>query len=160
MTRAKPSKKLNPAYVKAIQQKVNGCPYFGLLSMELVSLGWGRCRIKVAVQEKHLQPYGNAHGGVCASLVDAAAFWAVFSKMAPQLGLITVELKLNYLIPASEGILVAEGRSIKEGKTICLGEAAVSNNAGQLVAHGTSTMMVLKSLKIRGQSDLPQKFLG
>lgn len=152
-------RELNPAYVEAILKKVNGCPYFVLLSMELSSLEWGASRIEVAIQEKHLQPYGNVHGGVCASLVDAAAFWAVFSQMDAELGLTTVEIKLNYLVPISRGRLIARGKSVKVGKTLCLGEASVENEESQLVAHGTSTMMVLNALEIQGQSELPAKFL-
>jgi len=99
------------------------------------------------------------HGGVCASLVDAAAFWAVYPQMSEDIGLTTVEIKLNYLAPVSEGRLIGRGKSIKVGKTICLSEASIEDDKGNLVAHGTSTMMVLDSLKIQGQSHFPPKFL-
>jgi uncharacterized protein (TIGR00369 family) len=152
-------KKFNPDHVAAVIKTVNGCPYFTLFSMEIRSLGWGESHLEVAVQEKHLQPYGMAHGGVCASLVDAAAFWAVYTQTAEDRGLTTVEIKLNYLAPVSGGHLIARGKTIRVGKTICLGEASVEDDKGNLVAHGTSTMMVLDSLKIQGQSKFPPKFL-
>ena len=152
-------RKLNPAHVAAVIKAVNTCPYFTLLSMEIRSVDWGESHLEVAVQEKHLQPYGMVHGGVCASLVDAAAFWAVYSQMSEDIGLTTVEIKLNYLAPVSEGRLIGRGKSIKVGKTICLSEASIEDDKGNLVAHGTSTMMVLDSLKIQGQSHFPPKFL-
>jgi uncharacterized protein (TIGR00369 family) len=152
-------RKLNPAHVASVIKTVNGSPYFALLSMEIRSLDWGESHMEVRVQEKHLQPYGMVHGGVCASLVDAAAFWAVYPQTAEDIGLTTVEIKLNYLAPVSGGHLVARGKSIRVGKTICLGEASVEDDKGNLVAHGTSTMMVLDSLKIQGQSHFPPKFL-
>ena len=152
-------KKLNPAHVAAVIKAVNTCPYFTLLSMEIRSVDWGESHLEVAVQEKHLQPYGMVHGGVCASLVDAAAFWAVYPQMLEDIGLTTVEIKLNYLAPVSEGRLIGRGKSIKAGKTICLSEASIEDDKGNLVAHGTSTMMVLDSLKIQGQSHFPPKFL-
>jgi uncharacterized protein (TIGR00369 family) len=155
----KSSRKLNPAYITAIEKTVNTCPYFTLLSMEIRSLEWGESYLEVALQEKHLQPYGNVHGGVCASLIDAAAYWAVYAAVEKEVGLTTVELKLNYLAPVSSGRLIAVGKSIRVGKTICLGEASIEDEEGNLVAHGTSTLMVLESLKIWGQSDLPSKFL-
>jgi len=74
-------KRLNPAHVAAVIKAVNNCPYFTLLSMEIRSVAWGESHLEVAVQEKHLQPYGMVHGGVCASLVDAAAFWAVCQRI-------------------------------------------------------------------------------
>ena len=115
--------------------------------------------MEVTIQEKHLQPYGMVHGGVCASLADAAIYWAVFSGMEETVGLTTVEIKLNYLAPVSAGRLIAKGKCIKVGKSICLGEASVEDDKGNLVAHGTSTMMILDSLKIQGQSHLPPKFI-
>ena len=127
--------------------------------MEIRSLDWGESRLEVTIQEKHLQPYGMVHGGVCASLSDAAIYWAVYSGMEETVGLTTVEIKLNYLAPVSAGRLIAKGKCIKVGKSICLGEASVEDDKGNLVAHGTSTMMVLDSLKIQGQSQLPHKFL-
>ena len=143
----------------AIEKTVNTCPYFTLLSMELKSFDLGESHLEVDVQEKHLQPYGIVHGGVCASLADAAIYWAVYAGMEETVGLTTLELKLNYLAPVSAGRVIAKGRSVKVGKSICLGEASVEDDKGNLVAHGTSTLMVLNSLKFWGQSQLPPKFL-
>ncbi len=152
-------RKLNPAHVAAVIRAVNTCPYFTLLSMEIRSVDWGKSHLEVAVQEKHLQPYGMVHGGVCASLVDAATFWAIYPQLSEGIGLTTVEIKLNYLAPVSEGRLIGRGKSIKIGKTICLSEASIEDDKGNLIAHGTSTMMVLDSLKFQGQSYFPPKFL-
>ena len=152
-------KQLNPDHVAAVRAHINNCPYFNLLSMKINALEMGRSFLEVEVQEKHLQPYGIVHGGVYASLIDAAAYWAVYAGIDEIVGLTTVELKVNYLSPVSKGRLIGKGKSIKIGKTICLGEASVEDEKGNLVAHGTSTLMVLNSLKIEGQSQLPPKFL-
>jgi len=152
-------KKINPAHVEALVRTANTCPYFILLSMKMKSFDCGESHLEIEVQEKHLQPFGIVHGGVCASLVDAAAFWAVYPQMDEDIGLTTVEIKVNYLAPVSGGRLIARGKYIKVGKNICLGEATVGDTKGMLVAHGTSTMMVLDSLKIEGHSHLPPKFI-
>ena len=152
-------KALNPDYFAAIQEHVNNCPYFSLLSMGIVSLEPGRSVLKIEVQEKHLQPYGIVHGGVYSSMIDAACFWAGYTEIEEPLELTTVEMKLNYLAPASNGVFIAEGKVIKTGKTLCLSEATITDEEEKLLAHGTSTMMVLQSLKLEGQAALPQKFL-
>jgi len=152
-------KRLNPDHVAAIKTRVNSSPYFDLLSMEISSLEQGRSLIEVDVKEKHLQPYGIVHGGVYASLVDAAGFWAVYSETVEGAGLTTVEMKLNYLAPASSGRLIARGKSIKIGKTLCLSEAAVSDKEGKLLAHGTVSLMMLDSLHFQGQDQSPPKFV-
>ena len=111
--------------------------------------------MEVELGEKHLQPFGNVHGGAIASVVDAAAFWAVFPQVERGKGLTTIEMKLNYLAPVQEGRLEARGRSIKLGRTLALGETSVTNGEGTLVAHGTATMMIIPDLRIPGYEDLP-----
>ena len=146
---------LNPEYTKAVATLVNQCPYFSLLSMEIKELQWGSCIVEVKLGEKHLQPFGKVHGGAIASVVDAAAFWAVFPQVEKGLGLTTIEMKLNYLAPAEKGKLIARGRCLRMGKTIALGEAQVWNGEGVLIAHGTATMMVVPDLRIPGYEGLP-----
>jgi uncharacterized protein (TIGR00369 family) len=126
--------------------------------MEIKSLARGASRLEVAVDEKHLQPFGLVHGGVFSSLIDAAAFWAVYTQVDEDMGMTTVEMKLNYLAPASEGILIGRGKSIKVGRNLALGEAAIEDQNGKLLAHGTATMMLLEGLKIQTM-DFPPKFI-
>ena len=146
---------LNPRYTESVALLVNRSPYFALLSMEIKDLQWGICVMEVELGEKHLQPFGNVHGGAIASVVDAAAFWAVFPQVERGKGLTTVEMKLNYLAPVQKGKLEARGRSIKLGRTLALGEVYVTNREGTLVAHGTATMMIIPDLRIPGYEDLP-----
>jgi len=127
--------------------------------MHITNLDWGESRLEMIVEEKHFQPFGMVHGGVYASVVDAAAFWAVYPQIDDDFGITTVELKLNYLAPISSGSLIAKGKNIKVGKSICLAEASVEDETGKLIAHGTETMMVLKDLKMQGHEELPPKFL-
>jgi len=147
--------KLNPKYTEAVILHVNQCPYFSLLSMEIKDLQWGTCLLEVKLGKKHLQPFGKVHGGAIASVVDAAAFWAAFPQVEKGKGLTTVEMKLNYLAPAQKGKLVAQGRCIRMGKTLALGETQVRNGEGVLVAHGIATMMVVPDLYMPGYEKLP-----
>jgi uncharacterized protein (TIGR00369 family) len=152
-------RRLNPDYVDRIFQTVNLCPYFVLLSMEIKALDWGQSLVEIAVQEKHFQPFGLVHGGVFSSLIDATAFWAVYTQVDEGLGMTTVELKLNYLAPVVKGLMIGKGRSIRVGKTLCLGEASIEDEQGALLAHGTSTMMILEDLDIQDGPESPPKFL-
>jgi uncharacterized protein (TIGR00369 family) len=147
--------RLNPKYAEAIAMIVNRSPYFALLCMGIKDLQWGISLLEVQLGEKHLQPFGMVHGGVMASVVDAAAFWAVFPQVEKGKGLTTVEMKINYLAPAQKGKLLVQGRSIKIGRTLALGEGQVKDEKGILVAHGTATMMVVPDLHIPGYAKFP-----
>ncbi len=152
--------KPNPEYVKRIKQIINNSPYFSLLSMEMRDIGVGYSIFEIDIDKKHMQPFGAIHGGVFASIIDAAAFWAAYYGIEDRTsGLISVDLKLNFLAPASSGRLVAEGRQIKLGKTLGYAEAKVSNEKGRILAHGTSTLMVLPGKGIIGDPSFPAKFI-
>ena len=152
-------KKLHPEYIERVTQFVNHCPYFELLSMKLLDVGLGFSLLEVNLAEKHLQPFGFVHGGVFASIIDAAAFWAVFSGIEDQsAGATTVDLKLNYLAPAVSGKLIAKGHLIKLGKTLGYAEATVTDEKNRLLAHGTSTLMILPGNGLAMDHPLPPKF--
>jgi uncharacterized protein (TIGR00369 family) len=154
------TKKPNPEYIKRINSIVNTCPYFELISMKLLDVGIGYSMLEIDVAEKHLQPYGMVHGGVFASIIDAAAFWSVYFGIDdPDAGITTVDLKLNYLAPAASGKLIARGRQIKVGRTLGYAEARVEDQLGAVLAHGTSTVMILPGKAIKDDPPLPPKFM-
>ena len=151
--------RLNPKYVEVISKVVNQSSYFQLLSMKIKNLEWGTAVLEVELDEKHLQPFGYVHGGVIASVMGAAAFWTVFLQVKDGMGLTTVEIKVNYLAPVQKGRLVANGRGIKIGKPLALGDIFINGAEGNLLAYGTATMMIGSDLKVEGQENLPPKLI-
>ncbi len=155
-------KKPNPKYVHKINGIINGSPYFSLLSMKIVDFGIGFSRLEIDLGEKHLQPFGFVHGGVMASIIDSAAFWAAYYDVEdPKDGLTTVDITTNYLAPVISGKLIATGRRIKMGKTLGYADAEVQSHAGKILAHGTSTVMVQKGKGLGNSKEisLPEKFI-
>jgi uncharacterized protein (TIGR00369 family) len=149
----------NPEYIERVNQLVNRSPYFELLSMKIIDVGPGFSELEIDLSQKHLQPFGFVHGGVFASIVDAAAFWAVFYQIENQnTGATTVDVKLNYLAPADSGKLIAKGRQIKLGKTLGYAEAEVTAENGKILAHGTSTLILLPGKGLTSDPPLPSKF--
>jgi uncharacterized protein (TIGR00369 family) len=142
---------LNPDYLDALYELINTSPFPRHLPMRITNLGWDTSTIVLDVEPNHLQPFGIVHGGVIATLIDTATFWAGFGSLAPDAGLVNVDLKLNYLQAVSAGTLVAQGRAIRLGRTLSYTEATVTGADGALVAHGTSTLMALpgKGLPLR-----------
>jgi uncharacterized protein (TIGR00369 family) len=151
-------KKINPEYIARVAQVVNRCPYFDLLSMQIKEVGIGYSIMEIDLAKKHLQPFGVVHGGVFASVIDAAAFWAVYYEVDEADGVTTVDLKLNYLAPAVSGKLVARGRRLKLGRMLGYAEAQVTDDNGQILAHGTSTVIILPGKPLTADPPLPAKF--
>ena len=149
--------KPNPAYLQALQDSVRTASYPHLIGMRLAAIDFDSCRIELELDERHMQPFGIVHGGVLATLIDTATFWAGFLRLPEDAGLVNVDLKLNYLKAVTQGQLRAEGHCLRAGRQISYAEASVFDEADELVAHGTSTLMALpgKGLKLGVGKFLP-----
>lgn len=159
-------RKLNPEHIQAVIKLINQGPYFKLLSMEVRELGIGYSRVEVDLENKHLNPFGGIHGGVYSSLIDTAAYWAVYCDVEENSGLISLDVMVVNLAPVKDGHLVVEGKRIKAGRNICLAEAAIMDNQGKVLAHGSSKQMVTPGLQTMAQAvsamgfdPLPSKFI-
>jgi uncharacterized protein (TIGR00369 family) len=141
----------NPDYINELKNVLNTSPYPTHMSMQLAAIDFDRAVIEMILGKNHLQPFGIVHGGVLATLIDTATFWAAFLKIPEDAGLVNIDLKLNYLRPVQHGKLRAEGLCIKAGRSISYAEAKILNEKREMLAHGTSTLMILpgKGLEIK-----------
>ena len=159
-------KKLNPDHLREVLHLINHGPYFRLLSMRVCDIGKGFATVEMNVRNKHLNPFGGVHGGVYSSLIDTAAYWAVYGDVEEDAGLISLDVSVDHLAPVKEGSLVVEGKRLKAGKRICMAEAVILDGSGKTLAHGTSKQMVLPGLQTiaqaasaMGYKTLPPKFV-
>lgn len=117
-----------------------------LINSDLVELGSveGYPEIEMEIIQPMMQVYGKVHGGTIAGLMDSAIAVAVNSKITPEKGAATVELKLNYLRPVSGGKLHAQGQVVSQGKLLVVGEGRIWDDQGELVAIGTATFRIFE----------------
>ena len=54
----------------------------------------------------------------------------------------TIEMKVQFMRPASEGTLTAEGRFTRRGRRIAFMESHVRNESDDLIAHATATYSI------------------
>ncbi|WER49215.1 PaaI family thioesterase [Cupriavidus sp. WKF15] len=90
-------------------------------------------------------PMGTVHGGWALTLIDSATGCAANTLLPPGTGYTTVETKGNFSRPvkADTGRVRAEGRVVSQGRQIITAEARVLAADGRILAHGTSTLLVL-----------------
>ena len=157
---------LNPKHVQAVLNIINRGPYFRHLSMPVKDIGVGYSLVELDIGNEHLNPFGGLHGGVYASAIDTAAYWAVYCDLPEEVGLISLDLKVDFLAPANAGKMTIRGHRIKIGKTICLAEATAFDPSEKWLAHGVSKMMVTQGLQtikdalgFTGAGYLPPKFI-
>jgi len=96
--------------------------------------------------EDFYNPLGTVHGGYAATILDAALAMAVQSTLPPGSGYSTIDLKVTYLRPmtADSAPVIAEGRTLHEGRRIIACEGRLTDREGRLCAHATATYIVLK----------------
>ena len=159
-------RKLNPEHIEAVLEVINRGPYFQLLSMKVEELSLGYSKVVVDLESKHLNPFGGVHGGVYTSLIDTAAYWAVYCDMEENAGFITLDVQVDMLSAVQEGWLVVEGSRMKAGQSVCKSAATITDVKGKLIAHGTSKLMVIPGMQTINQAvmalgypSLPPKFI-
>ncbi|MDM8522539.1 PaaI family thioesterase [Desulfococcaceae bacterium HSG8] len=153
-------KKPNPDHIEKLCSIINKSPYPSFLSIKMADIGIGYSVTEVEIEQKHTQLRGIVHGGLFASLIDIATFWAVYYEIEdPYAWLTSVDLKLNYLASESSGKLIAKGRRIRVGKSLCYADAEIRNEAGRLLTHGSSTLKILRDSELAKSIGFPAKFI-
>ncbi len=148
----------NPEYIRELIEVANASPFFDHMSLRLSEIALDRAVLELKTDRCHLQPFGNVHGGVLATLIDAGTFWAAFMRIPEETGMVNIDLKLNYLKAVEDGsLLIVEGRAIHSGNLISYAEATVYNKSRQPIAHGTSTLITLRGKGLKLSS---RKFLS
>jgi len=122
------------------------------LGFRLVEAGEGVAVFEGEPSPNLLNPLGAVHGGWALTLIDSATGCAVHTTLPPGVGYTTVETKVNFTraIAPDGGTLRCEGRVVTRGRRIATAEARLLDAEGRVLAHGTSTLMILEARQ--GQS--------
>jgi uncharacterized protein (TIGR00369 family) len=128
-----------------IEGRLPAPPMAATLAFRLVEVGEGTAVFAAETSEALLNPMGAVHGGWALTLIDSAAGCAAMTLLPADGGYTTVETKVNFCRPilADTGTVRAEARVLAQGRRILSAEARVADARGRLLAHGTSTLMVL-----------------
>ncbi len=120
-------------------------PIAETLSFWLTEIGDGFVAFEGDTGPHLLNPLGIVHGGWALTLIDSAAGCAAHSLLPAGASYATIETKANFSRPIAKdtGHVRAEGRAVGHGRRIISCEARVVDAKGRLLAHGTSTLMVL-----------------
>jgi uncharacterized protein (TIGR00369 family) len=132
---------------KAIETKAPRAPIAALIDMLMTGAEEGVCRFDAWPGPQHVNPIGVVHGGFAATVLDAACWTAVMTTNAAGETHTTLDLKVNYVraITPETGVVQCEGRVVNRGGRIALAEAKMTDKDGKLLAHATSTLMIIKS---------------
>lgn len=110
--------------------------FLEMLGIELVELRKDRCILEMELGEQHLNRQGTLHGGLSATLLDAACGYAAVSldDHSSLVRGVTVMLSVNFLSQARFGRVRAEATVERRGRSIAYCESRLTTVDGELVA--------------------------
>lgn len=137
----------NPNYKELVADKLSKNLFTQAIGFEMQHVEPGKTSGQLVIQPQHQQQNGFVHGGVLLTLSDIVAGFAAFTMVQDHEHVVTAEIKVSCLRPATGEALYAVGYVIKPGKQIhfCESEVyAIDNGEKKLVAKSSSSMAVVR----------------
>jgi uncharacterized protein (TIGR00369 family) len=119
-------------------------PFGRKLGISLVEAAEGHAVFMGKPSEADYNPMGTVHGGYVAAILDSACGIAVHTGLMPGQTYATAEIKVTFLRPLSQrsGAVRAIGKLLQIGKRTAFAEASLHDQAGQLCATASATLIV------------------
>ena len=124
-------------------------PFAALLRMKLTRVHRDGVTIECALRHELTNSAGVAHGGIAATLADAAVGTALNRHFGGKRPLTTVEMKINYFLPAAGGRIFARARLLRVGSTLCVGSVDLSDSQGSQLGTALVTYMLLDTRRAK-----------
>jgi uncharacterized protein (TIGR00369 family) len=121
-------------------------PISEVMTFRIVEVGDGFAAFEGDPGPHLLNPMGGVHGGWALTLIDSATGCAGLSTLPPGVGYTTLETKGNLSRPITvdTGRVRAEAHVVNAGRSVISAECVVRSTDGKVLAHGTSTLLVLR----------------
>lgn len=134
---------MSSAEIDALLKKEFPQSYFDGCGLLIEHVAYGSCRVRRKFSEHSVRPGGTISGPTMMGLADFALYVAVFSVAGPVPLAVTTNLSINFLRKPKPADLIAEGRLLKHGKRLAVGEVGIhSDGDEELVAHVTATYSI------------------
>jgi uncharacterized protein (TIGR00369 family) len=117
------------------------------LGYDVTEVVRGRVVVTAKPNGTHLNPAGTVHGGLAATMLDSCMGLAIQSLLEKGVRSTTLELKISLLRPITPetGLIKAEGVVLRCGRRVGTAEGRITDQQGRLLAHGTTTCLILQS---------------
>jgi 1,4-dihydroxy-2-naphthoyl-CoA hydrolase len=135
----------NPAIADSFLRAGSSSAAGGLpavLGLELVKFEPGKLFARATISDELLTPFGNAHGGVVAGIVDHVTGVVVYPLMKAGQWAATTEIKTNYIAPVKAGVVDAEATVLAMTNRSAIVRAELYF-AGRLVAAAQATLTIV-----------------
>ncbi len=113
-------------FMQGADEKLTGLPAY--LGIRTVEVGPGRMVAELEIRPELLNPFGSAHGGVIAGLVDHVLGAVLYPVIERGQWAATTEFKINLLSAVRGGTLRAEANIVAMSKRTAVVQVEVTND--------------------------------
>ena len=117
-------------------------PFSEHLGIKVDALEKGMARLSMVIKPEFMTSWGTAHGGSILSLLDITLSMSARTLYDPPRSVMTIDLSTQFISTAT-GLLRAEGRVMKAGKSTIFCEGEARDEKGDLVAKAIGTFRAL-----------------
>jgi uncharacterized protein (TIGR00369 family) len=115
-------------------------PFAALFDPEIVHMEAGHVTARMPFKADFLRPGGTISGPILMGLADLVTYAAVLSRIGRVELAVTTSLTINFLRKPPPAPIRAEGRLLKLGRRLAVGEVELfSEGEGEMVAHVVAT---------------------
>ncbi|REE18873.1 uncharacterized protein (TIGR00369 family) [Paraburkholderia sp. BL27I4N3] len=122
-------------------------PFVDRLGAQLLSAADGASEVVLPLRHDHMNTWDVAHGGVTMTLADIALAMAARSLAGDGIGVVTVEMKVNFMQPG-RGELRASARVLHRSTTMAYCEGEIRDSDGHFVAKALGTFKYMRRLAV------------
>ncbi|MBA4708210.1 PaaI family thioesterase [Aquitalea aquatica] len=118
-------------------------PLVKLFGMRTEAIGHGRASLRMHFNPDLIRPGGTIAGPALMALADATLYAVVLGMIGKVELAVTTSLNINFLRKPPQADVIAEGRILKLGKRLAVGEVLLySEGNDEPVAHVTGTYSI------------------
>lgn len=132
-------------------QKVfeKGIPFNQVMGLKLISAGDGEGLVRFDFRDDLIgnSRLGILHGGIIAAALDVVGAVAVLSRFideGTEVGIGTVDMRVDYLTPAKGKFFNVTGTVMRFGRILCSSRMELANDEGEMHAIGTAVYRLSK----------------
>lgn len=129
-------------------------PYVGQLNIAVTSLGFGTISLVMPASDLLLRPGGTIAGPAQMALADIAMYGLVMSRLGRIDLAVTTSVTMNFLRRPEPAAITAEGRLLKLGKRLAVGEVTLASpGVAEPVAHAVLTYSLPPAKGLAGEEN-------
>ena len=118
-------------------------PQAAHLDLRIEHLDDTTIRVRQKTLDSHLRPGGTISGPTLMAMVDCGFYLLLLARLGPVAMAVTTNLNINFMRKPEPGDLLGEGRLLKLGKTLAVGDFTIwSEGLKDPVAHATVTYAI------------------